>query len=130
MAEPSRTSQPTTDAAVQAWVQRADKTESQELVVSARVPPRQVTVTRSPGDRVTRTSVQSDTHQNQDRQQVLQELQQFLRDQLSLDPVLLAAAGAIAVVARPSDAAQILEHPLVSGVRLNRHLDPRQKSSV
>lgn len=62
------------------------------------------------------------SHTPDERIQLLQNLNQFLADQMHLTTTILRAAGAIAVRASSQEVQRILQNPMVKAIRPNRKL--------
>jgi hypothetical protein len=105
------------DADLVEWLAR-DSKDARELIVEARLPARKVTVQKRTDGRV----VPDEIHDSaaSDRTAMLAELHAYLADKLDVPPVLLKAAGAIAVKATSQQVRQFAEHPLVKAIRPNR----------
>jgi hypothetical protein len=56
------------------------------------------------------------------RAATLAEFHAFLASLLDVPPVLLKAAGAVAIKATSKQVRQFIDHPLVKAIRLNRQL--------
>jgi hypothetical protein len=109
------------NAELAAWLS-IDSPEMRELIVEARLPARQAVIEkRSEGIGNPRTIGVKPTTPDQ-RSKILAELYAFLADRLDVPPVLLKAAGAVAVKATSNQARQFVDHPLVKAIRPNRKL--------
>ena len=107
------------DADLVEWLAR-DSDNARELIVEARLPARKVTVQKGADGRVLPDGINGSA--TSDRTAVLAELHAYLADKLEVPPVLLKAAGAVAVKATSQQVRQFAEHPLVKAIRPNRRL--------
>jgi hypothetical protein len=107
------------DADIVDWLAK-DSNDARELIVEARLPARKVTVQKRADGRVVPDGINGSAAS--DRAAVLAELHDFLSDKLDVPPVLLKAAGAIAVRATSQQVRQFAGHPLVKSIRANRKL--------
>ena len=105
------------DAEIAEWLTR-DSSDPRELIVEARLPARKVAVQKRADGRVVADGINGSTAS--DRAAVLAELHAFLSEKLDIPPVLLKAAGALAVRATSQQVRQFAEHPLVKSIRPNR----------
>ncbi len=96
-----------------------DSAGERELIVEAATPSRQVSYGGRSGRHY---PVDLKAPPSEARSKVLNELQAFLTGLLGTPPVLLAAAGALAVKANCRQARRLAEHPLVKAIRVNRRL--------
>ena len=115
------------DADIIAWLS-ADSSDARELIVEARLPARKVIMQERTGGRSVPISM--DAGASSERAAVLAELHAFLAEQLDVPPVLLKAAGAIAVRATSQQVRQFADHPLVKAIRPNRKLAQRQTTDM
>jgi hypothetical protein len=107
------------DAEIAEWLGR-DSSDARELIVEAKLPVRKVTVQKRADGRVVPDEINGSAAS--DRAAVLAELHDFLSEKLDVPPVLLKAAGALAVRATSQQVRQFAEHPLVKSIRPNRRL--------
>jgi hypothetical protein len=101
------------------WLDTTDD-EPREVIVEARVPRRRVRLD-------TRTTHRTRPHEviteeGPSRAAVLEELQNFLTEVVGSPPRILWAAGAIPLLATRNQIRQIVRHPKVKAVRVNRRL--------
>jgi hypothetical protein len=106
------------DADTIAWLS-ADSNEARELIVEAKLPARKILMQERGGRSV---PAGIDAKASAERAAVLTELYDFLAEQVDIPPVLLKAAGAIAVRATGQQARQFANHPLIKSIRPNRKL--------
>ncbi|MBM4257151.1 MAG: hypothetical protein FJ147_14785 [Deltaproteobacteria bacterium] len=119
-ASPEATYKPTIeDPDLLAWVS-AESKEKRELIVEARMPERQVTFQRRPDGKSIPVGI--DSSASSDRAETLTQLYQLLANSVDVSPVLLKAAGAIAVKASNREVRKFVDHPLVKCIRSNRRL--------
>jgi hypothetical protein len=107
------------DAEIAEWL-AGDSNDTRELIVEARLPARKVTVQKRADGRVVPDDINGSAASG--RASVLAELHDFLSGNLDVPPVLLKAAGAIAVRATSQQVRQFAGHPLVKSIRANRRL--------
>lgn len=93
-----------------------------ELIVEARLPVRQVIIEKHADGRGSPRAIGVKSTASTQRTTALTELYAFLADRLDIPPVLLKAAGAVAVKATSSQVRQFAGHPLVKAIRPNRRL--------
>jgi hypothetical protein len=110
------------DADTLAWLS-ADSNEARELIVEAKLPARKTLIQERDGRRSVPIGMDAGT--SAERNAVLAELHAFLAKKLDTPPVLLKAAGAIAVRATSQQVRQFVDHPLVKAIRPNRKLVQR-----
>jgi hypothetical protein len=110
------------DADTLAWLS-ADSNEARELIVEAKLPARKALIQERDGGRS--VSMGMDAGASAERAAVLAELHAFLAEKLDTPPVLLKAAGAIAVRTTSQQVRQFADHPLVKTIRPNRKLVQR-----
>ena len=108
------------DSDLAAWLSE-DSGELREVLIDAAVPSRQVTLAPRPDGRLLPVDLRSEASPRT-RDQVLRRLKTFLTRLLDTPPVVLEAAGALAVRASSHQMRQVVEHPLVKSVRPNRKL--------
>ena len=102
-----------------AWLS-AKSGEKRELIVEAKVPERKVLFQRDSNGRSTPVGIASGTPS--DRNRTLTQLYSLLADSVEVPPVLLKAAGAVAVRASSREVQKFVAHPLVKRIRSNRKL--------
>lgn len=107
------------DANLIAWL-ATDSSDTRELIVEARLPARKVTIQKHANGRISPT--ETDATAASERAAALAELHDFLSKRLDVPPVLLKAAGAVAVRATSQQVRQFADHPLVKSIRSNRKL--------
>jgi hypothetical protein len=107
------------DADLVEWLAR-DSDDPRELIVEAKLPARKVTVQKGIDGRMFPNGINGLAAS--DRTPVLAELYAYLADKVDIPPVLLKAAGAIAVKATSQQVRQFAEHPLIKAIRPNRRL--------
>ena len=110
------------DPEVLAWLS-GDSSEARELIVEARLPKRQVAMRKGADGRVVPHNITSDAAT--ERAETLADLHAWLTERLDVPPVMLKAAGAIAVQATSQQVRQFADHPLVKSIRPNRQLKRR-----
>ncbi len=110
------------DVELTEWLARSSD-EVRELIVEAAVPRRKISLLRGTGGRL----LPADVASSGSRTEVLEELRSYLKDLLATSPTLLKAAGALAVRASGREAQELLAHPLVRALKLNRKLLPPRK---
>ena len=98
------------------WLDRTDG-EKRELIVEAALPPRTVTLSPRGEGRVKVSGIRGG-----DCAGDLERLYKDLSGLVHSPPTLLKAARAVAVRVDCDEAREILAHPLVKAVRLNRRL--------
>ena len=107
------------DADLAQWLS-LDRGDVRELIVEARLPDRKIILgRRADGHRVP-AGIESIAPT--ERAAALAELHSFLTALLDVPPVLLKAAGAVAVRATSRQVRQFVRHPLVKTIRSNRRL--------
>ena len=107
------------DADVAAWLS-TNSQDARELIVEAQLPRRRVIVQKRADGRMAPVGIQSIAAE--ERAATLSQLYDFLSERLEVSPVLLKAAGAIAVRATSQQVRQFANHPLVKAIRPNRRL--------
>src|SRR5713226_2230400 len=107
------------DADLAQWLS-SDGNDVRELIVEACLPDRKVTLGRRADGRRIPAGVESIAPT--ERAATLAEFHSFLTALLEVPPVLLKAAGAVAVKATSRQVRQFVEHPLVKSIRPNRRL--------
>ena len=107
------------DADLAEWL-AIDSDDTRELIVEAIVPRRTVQLSSGTSRPTIPTRVESD--KGEDRAHILEELHDYLKDQLNGHANLLHVAGAVAVRANQNQLRQIMRHPRVKAVRQNRKL--------
>ncbi len=107
------------DHELSVWIDAVED-EPREVIVEARVPTRLVrfATDKSCGNRPEEVN----TEAGPSRDTVLEELQAFLTDLVGESPRVLSASGAIPLLATKSQVRQIVLHPYVKAVRVNRRL--------
>ena len=115
------------DADIITWLS-ADNSDARELIVEARLPARKALMQERSGGRS--VPIGMDAGASAERAAVLAELHAFLAEKLDVPPVLLKAAGAIAVRATSQQVQQFADHPLVKALRPNRKLAQRQTTDM
>jgi len=92
-----------------------------EILVDAVLPDRKVSFDRAPDGRLRPKDLQEATDLP-GRQETLKKLRALLARLVDTPPVVLEAAGALAVRASSRQVRQFVDHPLVKSVRPNRRL--------
>jgi hypothetical protein len=107
------------DRELAVWLDSTDDTP-REVIVEARVPKRRVRLGKGTthGPRPTEVI----TEEGPSRTAALEELQRFLTEVVGTPPHILWTAGAIPLLASRNQVRQIVRHPSVKAVRLNRRL--------
>ncbi|HBL26745.1 MAG TPA: hypothetical protein DD490_07920 [Acidobacteria bacterium] len=95
--------------------------EVREVLVDADLPRRTVTLDGTGGGRPRATGLH-DAAGSGGRQEILRRLRALLEPFLDTPPVVLEAAGAVAVRATGRQVRGFVDHPLVKAVRPNRRL--------
>jgi hypothetical protein len=103
------------------WLARSDD-EERELIVEAVLPARKVTM-KQHGGRLLPTGIRVAVPAPSS---ALDQLYDDLSQRLPTQPTLLKAARAVAILANSRDVRDLMEHPLVKAVRLNRPLRVRR----
>ena len=88
--------------------------------MEAQLPRRRVIMQKRADGRRVPTGIQSTPAA--ERAAVLSQLYDFLSERLEVSPVVLKAAGAIAIRATSQQVRQFANHPLVKAIRPNRRL--------
>jgi hypothetical protein len=107
------------DGELSEWLDTADD-EPREVIIEARVPKRRV---RLPTGIIHGTRPQEViTEEGPSRAAVLEDLKNYLTEVIGSPPRILSAAGAIPLLATIKQIRQIVRHPNVKAVRVNRRL--------
>lgn len=101
------------------WLSR-ENGEVREILVDA-VLPRRTVGFEERGGRLRPAKLQEAPAAN-GRKEALRQLRSLLERLLEAPPVVLEAAGALAIRATSRQVLDFVDHPLVKSVRLNRHL--------
>jgi hypothetical protein len=125
MADPPPAAGKVRDPELVAWLAgegAAEMGDTVELIVEVVSPRRRVGFRPAPGGRVRPGAVTEGGSEDdrRRRREALEALRRDLEQLLAEPPVPLRAASALAVRATRVEARQLLEHPLVRAVRLNR----------
>jgi hypothetical protein len=104
------------------WLSR-ESGEIREILVDADLPRRTVTFEETTGGRP-RAAGLREASSGSGRKEILRRLRAFLEPFLDTPPVVLEAAGALAVRATGRQVRGFVDHPLVKAVRPNRRLRP------
>ncbi len=107
------------DPELAAWLM-ANGSDARELIVEVRLPERTVAVEKRSDGRKFPVGVKSSAPDQ--RAAILAEFHAFLASLLDVPPVVLKAAGAVAVKATSKQVQQFVDHPLVKAIRPNRQL--------
>ena len=108
------------DAELRAWLE-ATTDEVRDVIVEAALPPRRVVFEKGPGAGASPRSI--DSTNDQDRESLLSELDQQLREIVGNEKTrILKAAGAIVVRATAEEIHAMARQPLVKAIRPNRRL--------
>jgi|GraSoiStandDraft_5_1057265.scaffolds.fasta_scaffold26703_3 hypothetical protein len=99
------------------WLSR-ESGEAREILVDAVLPRRNVTFEKA-GSRPRATRIE-EAAKGGGRKEALGQLRRLLETLLDNPPVVLEAAGALAIRATSRQVRNFVDHPLVKSVRLNR----------
>ena len=99
------------------WVAGEEDDRPRELIVEAKLPSRQVGFRAQPNRQRTPDRITTDS--TADRRAILNELQKDLSRTLNAPPVVLLAAGALAIRATPDQARGVVQHPSVKRICTN-----------
>lgn len=108
------------DPDLAAWLSQ-ESGEAREILVEAVLPGRRVTFDRQAGGRARPVGLEEEPAAL-GRKETLSRLRALVARFLDVPPVVLEAAGALAVRARSEQVRQFVDHPLVKAVRPNRKL--------
>lgn len=111
-----------TDPDLVAWLSQ-DSGETREIIVDAVLPSRRVILQKSPNGRLSPSGLQATPES--DRKEALSKLRAHLAKILGVSPVILEAAGAVAIRANSRQVREFVSDPLVRAIRPNRKLRRR-----